>query len=256
MSLKFSPKYALLFSIAVIGIVLVFVQGPVPQSEEYHRFADTRKTGNVPNFWNVISNIPFVVIGLAGMFFILYSKKQERHILSISSFVFFLGIFFAGIGSAYYHLYPSTQTLVWDRLPMTMAFMAFFSIIISECMDEQAGKKFLFPFLLIGLFSVYYWQMTELRGSGDLRFYFLVQFLPMVLIPLILLLFKTNGRSTGYFWLVLMAYVIAKVFESADAEVFTATGSISGHSIKHVVAAFAPLIYLRFLSRKISVSKN
>lgn len=248
MPLKLSWKHVTLIGVACIVIVLVFLSDPIPQSQEYHLFADDRTLLGIPNFWNVISNLPFVITGLLGIVFLL--RKQSRRIPDIGSLVFFTGILLTAFGSVWYHLHPDNNTMVWDRLPMTIAFMAFFSIIIRECMDEDTGKKVLFPLLFMGLLSVCYWQLTESRDHGDLRFYFLVQFLPMILIPLILLLFKAKGRSTVYFWLVLLAYVIAKVFETEDVELYMATGSISGHSIKHVIAALAPLIYLICLKKK------
>jgi hypothetical protein len=239
MSLKL--KYALLSIIACAGIILTLFTHPIPQSPEYHRFADDRNLCGIPNFWNVMSNLPFVIIGIVGIAFLLRRRKETT--FDAGGLTFFSGILLTGFGSVWYHLHPDNHTLIWDRLPMTIAFMAFFSVIIRECMHAEAGKKLLWPLLFLGVLSVYYWQMTESRGQGDLRFYFLVQFLPMLLIPLILLLFKSHGLPKRYFWLVLFAYVIAKVFEIKDVEIFHTTG-ISGHTVKHLMAAVAPLIFL------------
>jgi len=247
MPIKISWKLAVLSAIALTGIIFVFLQAPIPQSQEYHHFADDRELFGIPNFWNVISNLPFIITGLWGILFLLGQKTNNRP--DTAKFVFFSGILLTAFGSVWYHLHPDNQTMVWDRLPMTIAFMAFFSIIISECIDEQTGRKLLFALLFLGLLSVCYWQLTESRGHGDLRFYFLVQFLPMVLIPLMLLLFKPKEIPALCFWLVLLAYVVAKVFETADVEVYTSTGSISGHSVKHVIAAVAPFIFLLGLKR-------
>lgn len=251
MSLKTSFNSILLTAIALAGIVLALLKDPIPQNPDYHCFADGRALCGIPNFWNVASNLPFVIIGLSGILFLLRKRKDTG--LDAASLVFFLGILLTGFGSVWYHLHPDNHTLIWDRLPMTITFMAFFSVIIRECVHAEAGKKLLWPLLFTGMLSVYYWQMTESRGQGDLRFYFLVQFLPMLLIPLILLLFNKKGFPKMYFWLILLTYVIAKVFESADVELLIATGSLSGHSMKHVIAALAPLIYLIFLKKKINV---
>ncbi len=241
MTLKASFKYIVLAGISLAGITLALLKDPIPQSLEYHRFADDRPLCGIPNFWNVVSNLPFLVIGMSGILFLLRKRKDTGP--DAASLVFFLGILLTGFGSAWYHLHPDNHTLIWDRLPMTIAFMAFFSVIIRNYVHAEAGKKLLWPLLFLGMLSVYYWQMTESRGQGDLRFYFLVQFLPMLLIPLILLLFKNHGLPKMYFWLVLLAYVIAKVFEIKDAALFHVAG-ISGHSIKHLMAAAAPLIFL------------
>lgn len=239
MSLKL--KYLLLALISLAGIILTLSKDPIPQSMAYHRFADDRHLCGIPNFWNVASNLPFVLIGLSGIVLLLRKRKDAS--LDTASLLFFLGILLTGFGSVWYHLHPDNHTLIWDRLPMTIAFMAFFSVIIRSCVHAEAGKIVLWPLLFLGMLSVYYWQMTESRGQGDLRFYFLIQFLPMVLIPLILLLFKAPRFPKVYFWLVLLAYVVAKVFEIKDVEVFQVAG-ISGHTIKHFMAAVAPLIFL------------
>lgn len=250
MSLK--RKYALLAVITTAGILAALSSGPIPQSQEYHHFADKSCLYGIPNFRNVVSNLPFVVIGIWGIMFLI-PKQREAAAPDAASLAFFSGILLTGFGSAWYHLKPDNQTLIWDRLPMTIAFMAFFSVIIREYVHAEAGRKGLWPLLFLGILSVCYWQMTGSRGQGDLRFYLLVQFLPMLLIPLILLLFKTKGRSSLAMWLILLAYVIAKIFESADVEFLMATGSLSGHSMKHIAAALAPLIYLIFLKRKTTV---
>jgi len=241
MSSKASYKYIVVAVIALAAIALAFLNDPIPQDLHYHCFADGRTLYGIPNFWNVASNLPFLVIGLSGVVFLMRERKHAG--LDASSLMFFVGIVLTGLGSVWYHLHPDNHTLIWDRLPMTIAFMAFFSVILRECVHEDTGKKMLWPLLFLGVLSVYYWQMTESRGHGDLRFYFLVQFLPMLLIPLILLLFRKKGFPKRYFWLVLLAYVFAKVLELNDVEIFHATG-ISGHTIKHVMAAIAPLIFL------------
>ncbi len=237
-------RYTILLFITLAAIVSVFVMGPIHQDENYHLFADDRKLLTIPNFWNVISNIPFLIIGALGMLFIIQKNKDINTKLWLNSFVFFAGIFFTGAGSMYYHLNPTNQRLILDRLPMTISFMAFFSVIISKFMCARSGARILVPLLLIGSMSVVYWQMTESRGEGDLRFYVLVQFLPLILVPLILVMFKANSVFKKYFWLILLTYVMAKIFEASDLLIFDITTFISGHSIKHIIAAIGPTIYL------------
>ena len=113
--------------------------------------------------------------------------KQPLNILSNNkhSYLFlFLGSILVGLGSGYYHISPNNETLVWDRIPMTVAFMALYSIIISEFVSVKAGRLLLFPLIIIGVCSVIYWQFTEVSGAGDLRFYAVVQFFPILTIPI------------------------------------------------------------------------
>jgi len=243
-------RYTILFFITLSGIVLLMLNGPIRQQQQYHQFADERMVYGISNFWNVISNLPFLIIGVLGMFFIFQKSRENNIRLWLNGFVFFLGIFFTAIGSAWYHLHPSDQTLVWDRLPMTISFMAFFSVIIGKFICARSGSRALIPLLLIGFMSIIHWQITDSRGEADLRIYAMVQFLPLVLIPVILLMFKSNDHLKKYFWLILLAYLIAKVFEAGDHFMFEKIKLISGHTIKHIFAALGPLIYLIMINKR------
>jgi hypothetical protein len=234
----------LLYAISIVAIVAIFFVKPIPQSQEYHCFADRLTFFSIPNFWNVISNLPFVIIGSFGMIKIINSQKNNP---IQSSFVwFFAGIILTGFGSAFYHYNPNDATLIWDRLPMTISFMSFLSIIISEFINWEFGKKMLYPFLIIGVSSIVYWIVFQ-----DLRPYVLIQFLPISLIPIILFLSKKNQNLKKYFWLILMAYVVAKFLESYDLFIYTSTYKlISGHTLKHFAAAIAPFIFYKFVKEK------
>ncbi len=108
------------------------------------------------------------------------------------------------------------------------------------------GKALLYPLLIVGIASVFYWEHTEIKGAGDLRLYALVQFLPMLIIPVILLLFRPRFTLVSGYWWLLLAYLLAKVFEHFDAQIFSALSFISGHSIKHIAAAIG--VYLLLFS--------
>jgi hypothetical protein len=230
--------------LAVVALIATFMVAPVPQDPAYHLFADQREMLGIPNFWNVVSNLPFMLVGFAGVW-MLFKQRPPGEVseLRIAYVVFFAGVALVSIGSGYYHLAPSNASLLWDRLPMTIAFMAFFAIIIGENISIKAGARLLWPLLLVGLFSVVYWHLTEQRGAGDLRPYALVQFLPMVLMPLILLLFCSPYDTNKWLWLAMGAYGLAKVLEYADVPIYESLG-MSGHALKHVAAALTPLFIL------------
>ena len=249
--MNYNTKIGLVLLIAMIGIISVIAIPPIAQDPNYHSFVDKRCIASIPNFWNVVTNIPFLIIGAFGMIIAVLRKPAGMlPELSINVFVFFLGIFFCCIGSIYYHYHPTTESLFWDRLPMTVSFMAFFSIIIGEHISIKAGKLLLPQFLLIGIISILYWNMTEREGVGDLRFYGLVQFLPMVLIPLIVLIFKSKFNTNIHLWFVALSYAVAKLLEYFDYPVFACGNLISGHSLKHLSAALAPIMYLIALYKR------
>jgi RimJ/RimL family protein N-acetyltransferase len=232
--------------IVLIGVsIAVWLQGPIPQPLEYHNFADTRAFLSTPNMLNVLSNIPFIVVGAMGLFSLLITKKINilDELKSVYFFLFF-GLFLVGFGSGYYHLWPNNETLVWDRLPMTLSFMALIAVIIGEYISVNLGKKSLYPLLVIGTASVLYWYFTESYRVGDLRPYILVQFLPLIAIPLVLLFMKPTFSHTNSYWWLIFCYVLAKMFEELDSAIFQLLPATSGHTIKHIIAALGMYILL------------
>lgn len=244
-------------TIALIAFVVIVVAGvflltsPFPQDPAYHAFSDTRQLFGVPNFWNVLSNLPFLIVGVLGLIFV-YRHADEVCIGTnvMAYYVFFLGILLTAFGSSYYHLAPGNETLVWDRLPMTIGFAGLVAIIVAEFVSPRAARAIMLPLLIVGFASVEYWAWTEARGVGDLRPYAIVQFLPMLMIPVILFTHKPTIGAARYFWWMLAFYFLAKVLEFFDADVYAFGHLISGHSLKHVAAAMTPVVFLYALSKR------
>jgi hypothetical protein len=229
---------SLLLVLAASGAVLgVLMLEPIPQDPAYHDFADARGLAGIPNFWNVVTNLPFLAVGAAGL---ALSGRIAAPELGFHYRLFCTTVAVVAFGSAYYHLAPSTPTLVWDRLPMTAAFMILFSAVIADRVSWLAGRALLWPLVVAGLVSIAWWVRTEAAGEGDLRPYGLVQFLPMLLVPLILLLWRTGSLASSWLWAGFGAYAAAKLAEYFDAAILAGTGgAISGHSLKHLAAAGA-----------------
>ena len=242
-------RHFLLLAIKFSAIIAMTLLPAMPQDVHYHDFADQRALFGIPNFFNVISSLPYLLVGMLGYLLVL----KQSQLAIIFSLKWAYAFFFAGVtlvcfGSGYYHLNPSNATLLWDRLPMTLVFMSFFTVIIAEYVHERTARQLFFPLLVTGLISVIYWYWSESIGQGDLRLYILVQYLPIILIPLILWMFSSRFTHSYYYWLIIACYVLAKIFELADQFVYDALVFISGHSIKHLVSAFAP--YLFYLALK------
>ncbi len=229
----------LLTFFAIVAVIGLFISPAIKQDELYHNFSDSNTILGIPNFWNVISNLPYVLFGLIG----LRNKQTLQYI------IFFISISFVGFGSAYYHLNPNSDTLVWDRLPMTLAFMSLISIIISEFINDDLGKKTIIPLLIVGVSSVIYWVLCN-----DLKFYALIQFYPMIAIPIILIVFKNRHSLTYGYWILLICYLIAKICEHFDYEIHNTISLISGHTIKHIVSALG--IFILDLTYKRRVVTN
>src|SRR3984893_13417664 len=215
------------------GLLLV---PPIPQDQSYHQFADQRPLLRVPNFWNVVSNLPFIAVGAAGL------SRFHRH---AGTCVLFLGIFLTGFGSSYYHWNPNDGTLFWDRLPMTLCFMAILAVIVEERVSAKAGPILLWPLLAIGLFSLLVWSRTD-----DLRLYVWVQFFPCVAVPLMFLLFPPKYTGTSYWLIAAALYALAKLLEFYDGAVFSVGSILSGHTLKHLAAAAACFAILRYFMKR------
>jgi hypothetical protein len=243
-------RVTLLVAITAATATVLFFVPPIRQWPSYHHFADQRVYLGIPNFANVISNLPFFRIGLIGMLFASHKRNFVQSSERWPYFIFFLGVTLTCFGSAYYHWNPNDQRLVWDRLPITLAFMAVLDAIIGERLGVRAAKWLLPCLLLLGLASVLFWQRT-----GDLRPYVFVQFFPIVIIPLLLTLFPARYTRAADFYVMLGFYVAAKLCELFDAFVFRAGGVISGHTLKHLLAAMAAYWLYRMLALREPVAR-
>ncbi len=317
----------LVIAIGAIGFALAFVLPALRQSQQYHQFADARAFLGVPNFWNVVSNAPFVLVGLWGLWWLAAhlpsgvadlpsatghlpsgvadspsatghlpsgvadlpsaighlpsgvadlpsaighlpsapprllqpdSPESEGADVGASSrpllreecpagewwayLVSFIGIILTGAGSAFYHWRPTDSTLVWDRLPMTVAFMSLLSATIAERTRSRAGLAWLGPLLGLGIGSVVYWRLT-----GNLWPYGAAQYLSLLLLGLMLVLFPSRYTRGSDMVVVMLLYALAKVAEALDGSLYSLTHLLSGHTLKHLLAATAIAWLLRML---------
>ena len=243
-------RIAVLAGVAALAVVIAWWVPPVPQDPAYHRFADTRLLLGVPNALDVLSNVAFLFAGVVGLGRVLsrgrvvFVDARERWPWA----VFFTGLTLTALGSAWYHLAPDNARLVWDRLPMTVGFMGLFAAMLAERVGPRVGVVLVAPLLAAGAGSVLWWHWGELAGRGDLRPYGLVQFFPMLAIPLLAWLYPPRYTHGGCWGLAVLFYALAKGFELADAQVLALGNLMSGHSLKHVMAARAGGILGRMLA--------
>jgi len=226
----------MLVGLLVLGSfsVLLFVP-PIPQDPAYHQFADTRTVWGIPNFINVATSLLFTVTGLWGFLFCLKHRPQRA---PWSCRTFFGAVIFVGFGSVYYHWLPDNWTLVWDRLPMAVAFMALFVALLSENVNPKLEGLLIVPMGLLGIFSVVYWHVAD-----DLRLYAWVQGFPMLVILILFLSLKERYTPLAYLIGALGLYVLAKLAEVADQLVYLMTlEKFSGHSLKHLLSALAVFV--------------
>ena len=225
-------------------LALLFVYGkPIPQDPGYHVFADIRTCLGVVNFGNVASNLPFLMVGAIGA---AWCRRNAGLSARWSWSVFFLGVALVFFGSGYYHRSPNDDSLVWDRLPMTVAFMGLFAALMSEHLSGKHELRWLVPALAVGIASVFLWRATD-----DLRVYIWVQATPLLVIPYVIAAYPARYTHRHYLLYGVGFYALAKVAEVLDYQVYDATlTAISGHSLKHMLAAAAPFCVYLMLRRR------
>mmetsp|Transcript_19020 Transcript_19020/g.41151 ORF Transcript_19020/g.41151 Transcript_19020/m.41151 type:complete len:328 (-) Transcript_19020:75-1058(-) len=267
--------------LVTLSAFFLFVE-PIPQPQSYHYFADARgfrcrcSSGGggsggpplflppnvrgrsiIPNFGDVVSNVVILIGGLSGLLALMMmpaptDDADECWQLGTCLPLFFVATVAVSIGSTYYHWKPTDSTLVWDRLPMTVAFVAIFCFMLDDYLpgstddDSNAvtgsntssiGPAVLAPFVIIGVLSVLYWTYTD-----DLRLYAVVSIMPLLLMPILFMCYRPRHTGIAQQGIGLSFYFAAKICEEKDHEIFHWTGRrISGHSLKHVLAGLAPV---------------
>lgn len=231
--LRFLPA-----TITLLIAAALLLHGPIAQDPAYHRFADGRAALGIPNAADVLSNLPFALVGLWGLLALARDGRQRFDMAWPGYRSFLAALVLIAMGSAYYHLAPDNGTLLWDRLPIALACAGLLSAVYAETHERTP------PWLNAALAgaavaSVLWWWLTERSGAGDLRPYALVQGLPVILIPLWQHLHGCARADRLAFGAAIVLFVASKAAEVGDAAIFEATGVASGHTLKHLLAAAA-----------------
>ncbi len=243
-----------LATIVVFAGVFLSVR-PFPQPPDYHEFVDTREFFRSPNMLNVVSNLPFLVVGIWGLMFMAGSVTRRPGVFLEPCerwpfWVYFVGLALTGIGSAYYHSAPDNERLFWDRLPLMVTFMGLFTAVLAERVYVKLAIWLLAPLVALAASSVVYWDWTERAAAGDLRFYLMMQFYPIVALFALIVLFPPRYTRTVDLIASLAAYGVAKALEILDGRIYQQGGFVSGHTLKHLVAGLGAYLILHMLQRR------
>ncbi len=248
--LSVQARILILASVTLGVVAALFCISPFAQDPSYHHFADNSIRLGVPHFGDVVSNLCFALVGILGLYRL---RRLSRHtprwsFPSLHLTLLFVSLVLVTIVSSYYHWNPSNTALFWDRLPITLVFMILFSMVVIERIATKAAMIWAMPVLVVaGGSALCYWIGSEFAGHGDLRPYVLVQLLPIVLTPLLLVLFPGPALLNGETLVpILLFYGAALLVAYGDQFIWRGSmGFVSGHSIKHVLAAIALLPLIR-----------
>src|SRR4030095_9234881 len=245
----------LIGGLTVLAVGVALFVPPIPQDPAYHHLTDTRTFLGIPTAVNVLSNAAFVLVGALGLRFVLapgaapsaaFQDPRERW----PYVVVCGGLLLTGFGSAYYHWEPSNARLAWDRLPLAITVMGLLDATIADRFGVRPALRILGPLVVLAVVSVGSWHVTEQRGVGDLRLYALVQFYPIVAVPLLLWLLPPPYTPRGGLLAAAVTYALAKVPELLDGWFFSVIGLVSGHTLKHLLAALAGYWVLSMLEQR------
>ncbi len=241
-------RIGLMLTVCAVCIAVLCFLRPIPLGAGYHDFADKRSLLGIPNCLDVLSNLPFILVGMGSLWWLALASSRKAFVLPQERWpylVFFAGVTLTGFGSLWYHLAPGDARLPWDLLPMTCSFMSMLIAIIMERISVKAGLRLLLPLLVLGAASVAYWQ-----SSGDYRFYLFVQFCPPLLIATVIALFPPRYTGNVYLVIAFLFFVLAKLFEMLDKQIYSFAHIVSGHSLKHATAGVACYWIALMLARR------
>lgn len=261
MNLKYRFGLGLMGVISIVVVLLAAVLPPVPQPADYHQFADQRILFGIPNMMNVTSNLAVLLSGLAGLRFLWqsYHVRDQHTFMTMAEYwpymVLFTGVILTGVGSAYYHWAPDNIRLLWDRLPIAIGVTSLLAAVLSERIHPKLGLGLLPLLVLMGIASVIYWYWSEQQNAGNLNFYIVAQFYSLLLVLLLSSLLPscyTHGRDIHK---ALAFYGIAKLAEILDQQIYSLGQVISGHTLKHLLAALGVYWIVRMLQKRMFVCK-
>lgn len=208
---------------------------PTQDPVSYFNFADQRMFLGIPNFFDVVSNLLFIYVGLWGILNVFSSIWKTRPKSSLFALFFLnLSVLLTGWGSSYFHMSPTVASLFWDRAPMAMGFMSLLLLILTERASSFVWQILLLPLMAVGVYTA--WCGTT--AHNDIRFYIFLQAGALLLTLVFLLFRKAQYLNNKMMYTAFICYLLAKYFETNDHKIFESL-ALSGHTCKHIVAAAA-----------------
>lgn len=233
-----------LFGVFLLFLFLIsFFLPELKQNQNYHNFADTRAFFGIPNTMDTLSNVAFL---LPLLFWITKTPAEIQQLsLKISTNIFLIGMLLTSFGSIYYHLNPNDETLVYDRLGMSVAFTGVLGMLAACRVSNPVSLLTIIFLIIFAPLSVIVWKI-----SGNLTYYAVLQFGGILLILFTLFFTKMNENEPKFIAL-LIFYGLAKLTEAFDIQIFNLTfGIISGHTLKHLLVAYGVYEFIKVFKNK------
>ena len=222
----------------VLALLTAAIFGPfVAQPGHLHGFVDQRSWWGIACAMDVLSNLPFALLGLMGLVCLFSHRRQIPWTQRGLATLFFIGLTVTAAASSWYHSQADDAGLAIDRLGMVVAFAGLLGLAAADRISPRAGVALGLAVLVLGPLSVWVWF-----ALGNVLAWAALQFGSMALVLWLAWVKPIPGALAVRWGWVIVIYAIAKIFEQADEAVYALSSQlVSGHSIKHVVASFAAL---------------
>jgi hypothetical protein len=238
-----SWRGAALAIVAALPFVVAAALGAVRHGPSFHRYADQRTLLGIPHGLDVLSNLPFVLVGAVAL---VTLGRITDPLLRRLGRLCALATIAVGLGSGAYHLVLTDRTLVLDWAPIAVLLVCLDALVIADRASRRLAPLAAVLLPLLAIATVLIWYAGGGTAGGDMRWYIAVQAMGVSLVPTLLLLYPPGALRGRDLWLALLGFAAMRAFHAGDAAVLDAIG-ISGHSLKHLVAALAAASALRSL---------
>jgi len=239
--------------LTIAGIALALLLDPIHQPRNYNDFADQSIVLGIPHAYDVLSNLGFALVAVWG--WIGLHPRRDHPALRRGWYgyrLFLSSLFLTAAGSAYYHLAPDNQRLVWDRLPIALACAGLLAGVRAETRPDTRISLYAAAVVLLALASVAWWHFTDQpQRPGDLGPYLLLQLSPLLLIPLWQGIYGAPRLDRIWFGVAILLYVMAKLAELWDHDILAALGWMSGHTLKHLLATLGAFVLVARLRSRV-----
>ena len=236
---------ALLLGVLLLSLLAWWLPAAgLPQG--YHHFADQRGWLGLPFAADVLSNLPFALMGAWGGLQLWRLRRGRLGAVQRGlAALFFIGLVLTAACSSLYHWAPHDPGLCIDRLGMSLAFAGLLGLAVADRISDRAGVATAVVVALaapatalVALWAANMTPWAVLQGAG------------LLLLAVLAARPKVRGALGFSIAAVIACYALAKGLEVADHALFDLThGVLSGHTAKHLVAAFAAWPVVRALQR-------
>jgi hypothetical protein len=206
----------------------------------------------VPHGANVLTNLPFLCIGLWALARLRRGggpAAADRNRVGL-----WVSVALLAFGSGAYHVYLTPATLAADRVCISAILAFAVAEILAVVWPALRRASVSFGLLALTELSVALWCLgaTSLIYGG-------LQAVGSVAMAWLAVRAWRTGRLSGLalrsLLLFIALYALAKVFEVLDDPICRWTGGLAGHPLKHLLSAAALAALLPWLGRSVRTSR-